>query len=57
VTERNISLLFSGDLDNDHYDALFSVKEKRLGIFYDVCFYSEPLVNAFYLGHCLMRMV
>jgi hypothetical protein len=44
VTVRNISLLFSGDLDNDHYDALFSVKEKKLGIFYDVCFYSEPLV-------------
>jgi hypothetical protein len=57
VTERNISSIFSGDLDIEHYDAFFSVKEKRLGIFYDVCFYSQTLVNAFHLGHCLMHMV
>jgi hypothetical protein len=57
VTETNVSLLFIGELGNDYYDAFSSVKEKRLGIFYDVCFYSQPMANAFQLGHCSMHVL
>jgi hypothetical protein len=28
VAERNVSLVFTGDLDNGHYDALLSVEDK-----------------------------
>jgi hypothetical protein len=29
VTERNVSLLFTGEQDNGHYDALLPDEEKR----------------------------
>jgi hypothetical protein len=42
VTERNMSLLFSGERDSDHYDALFPAEEEeKLCIFEEVCFYSQ----------------
>jgi hypothetical protein len=48
--QRNVSL-FSGELDNDNYDALLSVDEKeRLAIFNKVCFHRQPLAKIFPLG-------
>jgi hypothetical protein len=43
MTERNVSLLFSGDLDNDHYDAPLPVEGKevqnfRLSLFLKTAF-------------------
>jgi hypothetical protein len=31
VTERTASLLFSGELDNEHYDDMLPLKEKLTG--------------------------
>jgi hypothetical protein len=31
VTERNASLLFSGELDNEHHDDILPLKEKVTG--------------------------
>lgn len=33
--------MFNGELDNGHYDALFSLEEKITGIFYEV-FHMQP---------------
>jgi len=30
---KEVYLLFDGDLDNGHYDALFSLADKKTGIF------------------------
>jgi hypothetical protein len=46
VTQRNISLLFSGGRDSDHYDALLPAEEEeKLCIFEEVCIASltKPL--------------
>jgi hypothetical protein len=48
VNERNASLAFNGELDNDHYDAFLSLEEKkRLGIFDKVCSYRQALQREF----------
>jgi hypothetical protein len=45
-----MSVLFSEEQDNDHYDCLFRVEEKeKLDIFGEICFYRETLPNTFYL--------
>jgi hypothetical protein len=33
VTERNVSLLFIGELSNDHYEALLLVEERGIGYY------------------------
>jgi hypothetical protein len=44
------SLLFDGELDNNHLDALLPVeKKRRLGNFDKVCFYRQPLQETFLL--------
>jgi hypothetical protein len=45
------SLLFKGEVDNNHYDALLPVeKKKNLGNFDKVCFYRQPLQGTFLPG-------
>jgi hypothetical protein len=39
-------LLFSDELDNGHYNALFSLEEKRTGIS-DEVFYMQPSPKTF----------
>jgi hypothetical protein len=37
--ERNVSLMFNGELHNNHYDSFLPIEEKeRLDIFDEVCF-------------------
>jgi hypothetical protein len=39
-------LLLKGELDNDHFDVLFSLEEKRTGIV-DEVFYMQPSSKRF----------
>jgi hypothetical protein len=48
LTDRNISLLFSGELASCYYDALVSLEERqRLCIFRETCFYKQPFTKIF----------
>jgi len=43
---KEISLLLNGELDNDHFDILFSLEVKRTGIVGEV-FYMQPSPETF----------
>jgi hypothetical protein len=46
VTKRNVSLIFSNEIDYAHRDALFTVvQQDNVSIFDQVCFYRQPLPN------------
>lgn len=48
VIERNISLLFSGELHSDCYDTVLTAERKGGSCIFDrVCFYRKPLLNIF----------
>jgi hypothetical protein len=46
LTEITVSLLFSFELDNGHYDALLPVEKDRSGISGKVL-YGQPLLKTF----------
>jgi hypothetical protein len=51
VTERNISLLLGGELDNSHFDDLLPVEEKdRLRILMKFAFCKLVLPQTFHLS-------
>jgi hypothetical protein len=43
MTERIILVLLSGELDNDHYDALLAAEEERDGILDEISFLFEAM--------------
>jgi hypothetical protein len=48
VNERNVSLMFNRELDNEHCDTLLPVNEKQiLDISGEVCFYTLSLLEHF----------
>jgi hypothetical protein len=48
LAERNISMLFSGELGNCHYDVLFPLEErKRLCIFDEGSFHRQLFAKIF----------
>jgi hypothetical protein len=48
VTERNVSLLFSGELLIDYYDGLQPAEEnERLDNFWEVCLYGKLFLKYF----------
>jgi hypothetical protein len=48
VTERNVSLLFSGELRSDCYDAVLTAARKEGSHIFDIlCFHRQPLLKTF----------
>jgi hypothetical protein len=43
VAEKNVALLFSAELRNEHYHAPFPGKENEGCILFIICFYSQPM--------------
>jgi hypothetical protein len=43
---KEVYLLFTGDLDNGHYDALFSLEDKKTGIFLHTNFIKNISIPA-----------
>jgi hypothetical protein len=43
VSEKNVAQLFSADLRNGHYHALFPGEENESCILFMICFYIQPM--------------